>query len=330
MSVTITAKVHKQKASSYKGNLEINNNSSKTYTKWGLSYDLSTGTTVNSKDFTVSSNMLIPSSKIAILDPNTDIKTKIEGNGQFPTNFMFVDMSILPVPPVVPTGFTGPTGPDGPVNYLYNLQMTDLTDISQVESAGFNFQYSYDQNTTPVNSKYFTISQPNGLEINIYSSDKPFKQGNTTFPRSELRGTAVILDNVKYTLIFDQFIVNAPTFDFCFVQIFGGKGPNLIVRYRKGVYELLSDAGIHKQFSFKSGIQPSELVGKWTNWKIEFLLDNSSGYTKVYRDSTLEVDTGPGNNSGNNNSYLKLGLYAQQMKPSNDVKEYIKNLYLYS
>lgn len=238
-----------------------------------------------------------------------------------------------PTPTPTPTPNPEPTPtptPDPSSNYLYNLPMTDLTDISQLTSAGFKYQWSYDQqasfSATNPNPKYFALGS-NGLEINIYQNDNPFQKGSPTEPRTELRGTAVVKDNVQYVYSFDQFLVNLPNFDYAWCQVFGGNGPNIILRWRSGSMALLVDQGDHVNVKFSG--TPNDDVGKWVNWKIEFMLSTSNGYVRLYRDNVL-MATATGNNSGADNSYIKNGIYSQQMKPSNDVKMYKKNLMLYS
>ena len=269
---------------------------------------------------------------------------KFSGNGTMPNVFTFVSDSRTYLDLLGPTGPTRTDWTDtdlldrqayiGPVKYLYNLPMTDLTNISQVTSTGFEYQWSYDQQVgysdINPNPNYFALNQPNGLEINIYTTDKPFQSGSSTEPRTELRGTQIILDKVEYTIQFDQFLVVEPTFDFCWLQIFGNRISEFIVRWRSGQYELLSDAGSHIVAPFTdTSITPASDTGVWTNWKMVFYLDTASGYTQIYRNGILMCSTSGINNSGGNNSYLKHGVYSQQMKPSNNVTTYTKNLFLY-
>lgn len=208
--------------------------------------------------------------------------------------------------------------------------MTDLKDISELTNngTGFKYQWSYDKmkdfSDVIPNPDYFKLSQPNGLEMNLYKDDKAFKQGSPTQPRTEIRGLGVIMDNRKYIYSFDQFLVNEPAFDYCWVQLFGGNGPNLMLRWRSGSFQLCSLQGDKSITDFAG--KPSDDVGKWVNWKLEFILSMTDGYCKVFRNDVLVITSPPGNNSGENDSYIKNGIYAQQMKPANDVKVYKKNL----
>lgn len=334
---TVNITLDKQKKDSYKANLTVNNNTSNTYSNWNITLQLPNGTSIERlKHFDITTNgniaTLTPEKSIATLKPSDEINDRLKGNGSVIPTLISFNSELTPQPSTGATG-AGPSAPPSNVSFLYNMPMTDLTKIEDVATAGFNFQYSYDKQdgytATKPNPAYFNITQPQGLEIGLYLGDKPFKQGNKTEPRTELRGLKVILDKVAYTLTFDRFNVDEPTFDFGFAQIFGDGFPNLILRWRSGGYQLLSAAG-KKSITLFPGIKLSDDTGVWTNWKLEFMLDKSNGYTKVYRNNILLGETKTVNNSGGNNSYLKLGSYSQQMPPSNNIKAYIKNLMLYS
>ncbi len=341
---TITATLGKTKKGTYKADLEVTNNTTNTYTNWTISCDMASGVTIDKiKHFTVSGNILTPDSKIATLAPSDSIDVKFEGTGDnMPTNWIFIDGS-GPSPTPTPSPTSGPTpdpsptpspvGPPAGVTIVYNCPMTNYSGVSDLASsgAGFTFQYSYDKmsgfSATSPNPVYFTISPENGLETNLYVGDKPFKKGSNTEPRTELRGLAVVKDDIVYTYSFDQYLVDLPGFDYAFCQVFGGNGPNLIFRWRSGTFQILSDQG-NKQIVNYSGT-PSDDVGKWVSYKVEFLLSKSKGYTKLYRDNVLMCTVNNGNNSGDNGSYIKHGIYSQQMEPTNNVKLYTKNLMLY-
>lgn len=58
------------------------------------------------------------------------------------------------------------------------------------------------------------------------------------------------------------------------------------------------------------------------------MLSEVNGYLRLYQDNVLRANF-TGNNSGANDSYLKIGIYCQKMKPANDVKLYLRNLHLF-
>jgi chitosanase len=330
--ITITFIKDKDKSKYIKGELEISNNSSNNITNIKITCNTNT-TELDVKKFDcILSNgtaTLTPSKELTI-KANTvyNTKCKIYGNEE-PTNWKITYVG--PNPPS-PTG-PNPPGP-GPQNVLYNLPMTDTTDISKITNAGagFKYQWSFDQQSgfsdTKPNPKYFNLIGENGLEMNLYATDKPFKKGDSTKPRTEMRGLAVVKDNVEYTYSFDQYLVNMPNFDYCWAQVFSSNGPNLMLRWRSGKMQFLSTQGDGIKNNFNG--TPADDVGKWVNWKIVFYLAQSGGYSYLYRNGVLMTKMENVNNSGGNNSYIKHGMYAQQMDPKNDVKMYTKNLMLYS
>ena len=293
------------KKNKYKGILIVRNTSYNNYRNWYIVCNLPPGITIEDCDkFTIkkiSTNQvhLIPSNKISGLDAGETFSDKIKGNGS-----------------VVPSDFSF-------VNIIYDLPLTNLTELQE-----FKYQYSYDQDTGKIpNSKYFNASSE-GLEINIYKGDKAFLPENSTFPRTELRGLTPIYDDIKYTLSFDHFIKEYPKgFQYCWVQVFGKNGPNVMLRYRNDTYQLLAIQG-HNQIVTLPG-DVNDNINIWTNWKIEFCLSVLNGYIKVYRNNIFIGET-KGNTSGDNNSYVKLGLYSQQMDPNGTMTSYIKNLQLCS
>lgn len=278
--------------------------------------------------------VLIPDKKINPLPAGKTEILKFSGSGgACPTEFVYSEAKPSPTPPPGPGPGPGPTPtpPSPDAKFLHNLPLTDMTDIKQLTADGFKFQWSIDKqkgfDMYNPNPDYFKFSQPNGLEINLYEGDKPFESGSPTEPRSELRSTKVILANTAYTLSFDRFLVDLPTFDFGFCQVFGDSGPNLILRWRSGNYELLQIQGEHSNTKFPGN--PSDDVGKWTNYRIDFSMA-VKGYVRLYRNNIL-ISSFDGDNCGDCTTfYLKIGTYAQQMKPSNNVKIYLKNLFLYS
>ena len=96
-----------------------------------------------------------------------------------------------------------------------------------------------------------------------------------------------------------------------------------MLRYRVGHYQLLE-----VQTNTFAG-QLSDDIGKWTTWKAQFILATTGGYVNLYRNGVLLVSA-KGNTSGGNNSYLKQGIYSQEMNPPGIMTTYTRNLVLTS
>lgn len=162
----------------------------------------------------------------------------------------------------------------------------------------FNVQYSYDVTKTPVDESHLSIT--NGtLKTCIYPSDKPFKKGSKTFPRSELRCLEEYNGNNVYT-----FAVNhtrlplPPTTDFSVWQVFGSGKPLLMLRHRSGQPQMVVFDGEPK-------IQPVESIPK------ECTLDCKVGKVTCGR---YEASIKPGKLRCKS-VHLKVGVYSQQTKP---------------
>ena len=209
------------------------------------------------------------------------------------------------------------------INYIYNYEMSDY-DFKK----DFNLHYSYDKD--PNSEKdYFKIKtdgDPHGLQINIYEDDKPFFKESNTEPRSEIRGLKNINDNTEYVLNWKQYLhTYSDDYNFTFFQLFGKHGPNIMLRWKNGIYELLALQGKNKIVPIELDIHDD--IHKWVNWKIEFALSSIAGYIKVFKDQKL-VGELKGNTSGDNNSYLKLGFYNCDSAPECKSTLYIKDLTL--
>ena len=323
MSINIVPK--REKNNKFLLLIEVENNLSTDITSWYIECTLTSLTTLDKiKNYNlikVSDNVynLVPLDKDKYIKVNKRVRIKVDGSGSIPS-FKFINETPLPPTPTPPPTPSEPT-------YIYNLDLTNLT--SNVVD-GFKYQYSYDKqegfSDSNPNPDYFNYS-PSGYVFCIYKDDQPFKKGDDTFPRTEWRGLAQIRDNVAYTLSFDQYIDEYPDgYQFCWVQVFAGSGPNIMLRYRNGSYQLLCTQGKNPNLKLKG--TPADDLNVWTNWKIEFLLATSNGYVKVYRNNEL-LGTIEGNTSGQDDSYLKTGVYSQQMNPIGTMKIIKKNLQLW-
>lgn len=195
----------------------------------------------------------------------------------------------------------------------------------------FKLQYSYDKKpkneSKPTKEeiitrkKYFDIDLE-GLRINMHSTDLSHSSSHITDPRSEIRGLFVIKDNIKYISTWDQKIGSIPSgYKFCFMQIFAGDVPNVMMRILNDGYQIGANIS-NKKITLKT--TNKEDIGKFVNWKIEFLLANK-GYIRIYKNN-LSVGEIIGDLRGNANSYWKQGIYTQgHVKPKN-MTLHIKNL----
>lgn len=345
---TVTATSTKIKSGSYEADLTIKNSTSASLTGWTITVNISGTTTIDKiKNFTVSnpnstSILLTPSSKDATLAAGKSITEKFQGTGTMPTSFTFNGSAPVPPSPPGPTPTPGgsvPPSPAAPVipagaTVVYNIEGKNLTSITDLSALGCTYQYSYPAysgfSTTNPNPKYVALTQNNGIEMNIYVGDKAFQSGNSTEPRNELRFHAAIADGRDYVYQWDQYLAVTPTFDFGWAQVFGSSGPAFILRWRSGAYEILQDQGTKAFLTFKdTTITPTTDTNQWVNWRFEFNGSSSSGYERLYRNGVLMCEASGVNNSIGTNAYLKLGIYGQQMVPSNNVTIYKDNIQCY-
>ena len=201
---------------------------------------------------------------------------------------------------------------------VYNLPLTDNS--YQTE---FNLQYSFNKDPE-FEEKYFKTSDA-GLQINIYKDDQPFLEGSKTDPRSEIRGLSSIKDNIKYILSWDQNLKTySAGYSFSFFQLFAKDGPNIMLRWKNDKYELLASQGKNKIVPISLNI--TEDIGRWVTWRIEFLLNPTGGYIKIHKNNMPVGELVNTNTSGQNDSYLKLGIYGQDTALIGTTSLVIKNL----
>ncbi len=294
--------------------LIITNNTPDTYNNWFIKGILDEPNTITDiKDFTISSNkpgtfILTPETKILLLKPEGKISKKIKFTGGTPINF---DFSFYPKP-------------SGDV---YNLDFTKMKDIKEI--FGCMYQYSYPAmekfplNNSP-NPDYFKI-EDGKLVVNVYKGDKTFKQGSPTDPRSELRFLANVYDDIEYVYSWTSTLTKYTTGDqFCFAQIFASDGPNIMLRFRNGSYQLIASRGNNKNLNLDGN--PADDVGKAIYWTIRFKLSYLGGYVSIYKNNLL-LGTIKGDTSGGG-SYIKLGLYMQHQEATDTLSCSFRNMIL--
>jgi hypothetical protein len=263
------------------------------------------------------------------------LELKFDGKGQCPSaaDFVFKGAGVPPPPPVDPVDPpTTPAEPLAPLpsnaSVLFDLPMAGLP-LENITKTGAKYQWSHDKQSgfsaTEPNPAYFS-TDASGLCVRLYRGDKPFEAKSNTFPRTEVRFPTNIKDNVAHVLEFDMTLDVVPSYDFCLFQLFSeALGPNVMVRWRAGQFQLGNIQG-DKEFR-PFDLKPADLVGKWSRWKLEFSL-GKSGYLRLGLNGS-PLCTVDALDCAGKASYLKLGLYAQQMQPSNDVKMVVRNLRLY-
>lgn len=94
--------------------------------------------------------------------------------------------------------------------------------------------------------KRINVTSEGTLRTCVYPSDKAFKKGSATQPRSELR----YLSDVKSFGKIFNFEVEIKSFpngtDFSLWQVFGNKSPLLMIRHRGGVKQMVVFDGTPK------------------------------------------------------------------------------------
>jgi len=338
MSVTINVEIKKQRDDKYKSVLILTNGTSADIADWTLTCKTSATIEDMRRCTIVATDGVynIIADEKNVLKANDTLELKFDGKGQSPvaSDFTFGGAPAPPTPPTpdptpIPVDPTKPPVVPPGAKALFNLPMVGQ-EIKDLTAQNIKFQWSYDKqngySAENPNPAYFKIVDQ-GLKMTLYKTDKPFEQKSNTMPRTELRCPTNIRDSVAYVLEFDEFMDVAPTYDFCLFQLFSeALGPNVMVRWRSGQFQLgvIQGDKIFKPFEGK----PADLAGKWTRWRLEFAL-SSKGYLHLFKDG-VAVCSLDNHDCAGKASYVKLGMYAQQMQPSNDVSAILKNFHLYS
>lgn len=179
-----------------------------------------------------------------------------------------------------------------------------LTSLFELKTT-FEFQHSYDK--AEFDPTYVSASS-NGLLLSVYPGDKAFKVGSPTDPRNELRLLGSFAEGTDYSYSIDQLITQyVPDYQFSFMQLFGATGPNILIRFRSGAYQIVTRNGnVHDT----TGVKP--MTNVWTSWQVKFKLTNdNTGYVHLYRNGILFLaHEGPSSVGGQ--SIAKFGIYSQQ------------------
>lgn len=159
----------------------------------------------------------------------------------------------------------------------------------------FNVQYSYDISKVPIDNDHVSII--NGtLRTCIYPKDRTFKKGSPTFPRSELRLLEEQVDGTYNASVEVKSVEAVAGMDYSVWQLFGN-GPMVMNRVRFG----------KKQVVVFQGTPKFTQVDEFPNWCT--IKCGPSGFVVCPGVQSFgEIDCG-------DSLHLKVGIYAQQMKP---------------
>jgi hypothetical protein len=206
----------------------------------------------------------------------------------------------------------------------------DVSFANTAYTGVFTEQWSYDQHTTDGHNKHFDIGEYSGrqsLRARIYHDDKALSKSSDTCPRTELSQTDKkngLKTEVDYVAQWDwQLMSYTEAYQFAFMQLFGGNGPNIMLRYVRNTYNILcEECGTDHTLPGNATAD----VGKWITWRVEFRLSSAKGHVRVHRDGK-PIHSYDGKTSDGSNHHFKLGLYTQH-KPceAKDVTSLLSNL----
>lgn len=196
---------------------------------------------------------------------------------------------------------------------LWGIVSASVYPLTSIPSV-FSLQYSYDATNM---SKHVSVSKE-GMLLSVYPNDKAHAITSPTLPRTEiLVRQPVIYSNQSYTYSIDQKIITMPNeYEYCFMQIIGDKGPNVLLRWSRGQYQLITRKG-----NIRTKATPNLY---WTNWRIEFKLQS---FVKVYRNNSLFLQYK--GSTGEKKNRVKFGVYSQVPKWSRKASVLYKNFKLF-
>lgn len=159
----------------------------------------------------------------------------------------------------------------------------------------FKWQYSYNVRQNPIDMAHINVTG-GSLRSCIFSSDRSFKKGSSTLPRSELRSIYEANGSLPYK--FEVELLSVPNgTDYSVWQIFGGGSPLIMVRHRNGQKQLVVFDGTPKIQTL--GGFPRTCILDCARGRVKCGDTVSTGQFKCER------------------LYFKLGVYAQGTKPRN-------------
>eukprot|EP01038_Epipyxis_sp_PR26KG_P013538 gene13538-18159_t len=127
-----------------------------------------------------------------------------------------------------------------------------------------------------------------------------------------------IPQNIAMSIQWDVFIaVYDPSYYFCFAQLYAGTMPGMMIKWqyrsRNQEEKYLLFSKYNNTFVALDG-NINEDIGRWSTWRIDFLLDNDGthgGYVKVFRNDVLLGGLIGPNAPNQETHYWKQGIYTQ-------------------
>lgn len=229
-------------------------------------------------------------------------------NFEFKPLFTPSNETVVSVPPMLPA-----PKPPSSSETVWSYDFTNLTSIDAIVSTNYHFSYTaQSDDECAVPAHVWLSPYGRGLELTVFPDDDPFKKGSDTLPRTELRLLPPILEGLSYVATWRSEIWNYTTGDdFGFFQVFG-KGAHIMLRYRKGSYQLLCNSLKDSNINANGYAgQPVTDIDVVVDWRVDFLLA-SKGYVRVYKNKVLVVEAVGDTRSGTkDDNYIKFGPYYQ-------------------
>ena len=194
----------------------------------------------------------------------------------------------------------------------------------------FKRQCSY---TDPGCSNHYSLESLM-LKISIFEGDSAFMQDSPTEPRTELRSLKnLVQSGSEYTFTWDVYIKKYnPAYSFCFLQIYDAThaAPNVMLRWQNNQYKLWANA-VGRNTVLTGSIQRD--LETFVTWKVNVVMSSgTNGKIEVFRKGSGESSfeslgqiTGTVEKEGNNEYYLKMGIYTQHTDVK-DMEMYVSNL----
>lgn len=242
---------------------------------------------------------------ISALDPLNDPRCTCARTTLAPT--------IAPTPSLPPSSTATPA-PTPSRAFLYADSLTNLKNITQA----FSVQYSYDK--PKLDSAYISANS-SGLLLSLYATDKAHANTSNTLARNELLYRTSLPEEVVYSLYLEQNIkAYVSTYQFAFMQLFGASGPNILIRWRNGRYQVVTRAG-----NLNAPAEFVPVLNQWVSWRADFKLSkDASGFLRLYRAGNLLINF-TGTSSAGGSFRPKFGIYSQVI-PTQQISIQYRNL----
>lgn len=158
--ISVSAKLDEKKNDSYKGILNVKNNSSDSISNWSISFVLPNGSSISRcENFKISGNKLIPKDKkFKKLKPNFNRSVKFRGDGEMPAEFTVNIEDPLPdnPPNPAPDPQPNPSPAPQPDEEHPSDIMLKLVSIAENSSTDWKAQINYIENIN--DGRGYTIS----------------------------------------------------------------------------------------------------------------------------------------------------------------------------